>query len=206
MMNIDIKRVCIHECSHAIVARLFRHKITIEKIVVNAELVEQDQDQGTLHVKGPLLEDEQDYTALAMTLFAGVVGENMYLSGRHAIKDRKEEIITNNTIMDWKFAGGDIFSFRNNSFVFNLIYQIDQYKLHEFCLRFLIDFLSKEEVWSMVEKLCDKLLKKNDLKLSEDELESIFKQIGLDAVLDSKRNEYLGPCDEVLQFCQRNEP
>jgi hypothetical protein len=201
MTNINIKRVCIHECCHAVVARLFRQTITIEELIVNADLIEKGQDLGTLNVKGLGLNDEQDYAALAITLFAGVVGENMYLLGTDAIRERKEEIIADNTIMDWLFAGGDISSFSNTAFAFRLCYQIDAYKLKEFCLRFLIDFLSNKEVWSMVEKLCDELLKADDLKLSEEELESIFRQIGLNALLDGKRKEYLKQCDEVLQFC-----
>lgn len=203
MTNIDIKRVCIHECCHAIVARLFRQRITIEELVVNSDLAKKGQDHGTLNVKGPRLNDEQDYTSLAITLLAGVVGENMYLLGIDAIKERKEEIIADNKIMDWLFAGGDISLFLNNAFVFRLDYQIDEFKLKEFCLRFLIDFLGNKEVWFMVEKLCDELLNKDDdLKLSEEELESVFSQIGLDALLDNKKKAYLKQCDEVLQFCQ----
>ena len=136
MTNIDIKRVCIHECCHAIIARLFRQKIKIEKVVVNADSVMNGEDNGTLYINGPLLNDEQDHTALAITLFAGVIGENMYLQGADAIRDRKGEIIADNTIIDWLFAGGDISSFRDNAYVFTLFYQIDGDKLKEFCLRF----------------------------------------------------------------------
>ncbi|MEI9943954.1 MAG: hypothetical protein WDN26_06985 [Chitinophagaceae bacterium] len=198
----DIKRVCIHECCHAVVARLFRQRMTIEKLVMDVDLIEKDQDLGTLHVNGPRLSDEQDYTALAITLFAGVVGENVYLLGTDGIREKKEEIIADNTIMDWLSAGGDISSFSDTAFAFRLCYQIDVYKLKEFCLRFLIDFLSNREVWSMVEKLYDELLKSNDLKLHKEELESAFRQIRLDELLDSKRKECLKQCDEVLQFCQ----
>lgn len=205
MNNIDMKRVCVHECCHAIVARLFRERLSIEELVVNKHLLEQSQDLGALNVKGPRLIDEQDFTALAITLLAGVVGENMYLVGRDAITKKREEIIADNTIMDWLFAGGDKFSFLNTSLFFSLEYQIDQNKLKEFCLRFLIDFLSKDEVWYMIEKLCDELLKKDDLKLSENELKSIFGQKGLDAILDSKREEYLKQLTQVLQSCQRSD-
>ena len=204
MINIDIRRVCIHECCHAVVARLFRQRMTIEKVVVNADSVLNGEDNGTLYINGPLLNDEQDHTALAITLFAGVIGENMYLQGTNSIRDRKEEIIADNTIMDWLFAGGDISSFRDNAYVFTLFYQIDRDKLKESCLRFLIDFLSNEEIWFMVQKLCDQLPKTNDLELGEEDLESVFRQIGLDALLDNKRKEYLKQCDEVLQFCQRS--
>ena len=152
------------------------------------------------------MDNEQDYTALAITLLAGVVGENMHLVGTDVIREKKEKIIADTTIMDWLFAGGDISLFLNNAFVFNLCYQIDEYKLKEFCLRFLIDFLSNKEVWSMAEKLCDELLKKDDLKLSEAELEFVFREIGLDELLDNKREQYLKQLDEVLQFCQRSEP
>jgi hypothetical protein len=205
MTNIDIKRVCIHECCHAIVARLFRQRITIEELFVNTDLLKKGQDLGALNVKGPRLNDEQDHTALAITLFAGVVGDNIYIVGTDAIKEKKEEIIANNTVMNWLLGGGDISSFSNNAFVFSLLYQIDEYKLKEFCLRFLIDFLSDKEIWSMVEKLCYELFKKDDLKLNEEELESIFGQIGLDALLNNKREQYLKQLDEVLQFCQRSE-
>jgi hypothetical protein len=201
MTSIDIKRVCIHECCHAVVGRLFRHRLTIEKIVVNPNLVKVGQDQGALYVRRPLLDVEQDYTALATTLLAGVVGENIYLQGMDAIKEKRDAIIAYNTIMDWLFAGGDISSFSDTAFVFGLIYQIDEYKLKKFCLRFLIDFLSDKEVWSIVEKLCDELLKNDDLTLSEEELDYIFGQIGLDALLDNKREDYLKQLDEALHFC-----
>lgn len=191
MIKIDIKRVGVHECSHAIAARLFCQRLAIEELAVCKHLVKQGQDQGALKVKGPRLDNEQNFTALAITLLAGVVGENMYLQGRDAIRKKSEEIIADDINMDWRFAGGDIFMFSNTAFVFSLEYQIDQNKFKEFCLRFLIDFLSKDEVWYMVEKLCDELLKKDDLKLSENELESIFGQKGLDAILDSNRKEYL---------------
>ncbi len=179
--------------------------MSIEKIVVNKDLVRKGQDNGTLHVRGPILNNEQDYTFLAITLFAGVVGENMYLVGTESIRDRKEEIIADNTIMDWLFAGGDISLFLNIAFVFKLGYNIDEYKLKEFCLRFLIDFLSNKEVWCMVEKLCEQLMKKDDLKLNEEELESIFRQIQLDELLDNKMKQYQNQFNEVLQFCQSNE-
>ena len=52
MANIDIKRFCIHECCHAIVARLFRQKMAIEGIVVNRDFVEKGQDQGALDLRG----------------------------------------------------------------------------------------------------------------------------------------------------------
>ncbi|MGZ5134958.1 MAG: hypothetical protein ACXWCG_07405, partial [Flavitalea sp.] len=163
-------------------------------------------DLGALNVTGSRLDDEQDYTALAITLLAGVVGENIYLLGTDAIKEKKEEIVADNNIMDWLSAGGDIPSFQNIASVFSLFYQIDEYKLKEFCLRFLIDFLSEKEIWSMVEKLADELFEKDDMKLSEEGLKSSFGQIGLDALLDNKREEYLKQLDEVLQFCQRSEP
>lgn len=202
MPGIDIKRVCIHECSHAVAARLFRERISIEGIIVNRDLVTIGHDQGVSNINGPLLNDEQDCTALAITLFAGVVGENIYLLGRDTIKERKEEIIVDNKIMDWSFAGGDLSYFVNNAFVFRLCYQLDEHKLKEFSLRFLIDFLGDKEIWSMVEKLCDELLKKDNLMLSEDELESTFGQIGFDALLNSRSWEYLKQLDEVLHFCQ----
>ena len=104
--------------------------------------------------------------------------------------------------MDWLSAGRDIPSFQHVAFFFSLEYQIDQDKLKEFCLRFLIDFLSDKEIWSMVEKLCDELFHKDDMRLSEEEMEAIFVQIGLDALLDDKREEYQKKLDEVLQFCQ----
>jgi len=206
MPNIDIKRVCMHECCHAVVARLFRRRLAIEGIVVNRDLLKESQDLGALNVRGPRLDDEQDYTSLAITLFAGVVGDNMSMVGVDAIKEKKEAIVVDNTIMDWILAGSDISMFLNNAFVFSLSYSIDEYKLKEFCLRFLIDFLSNKEIWFMVEKLNYKLLNKPDMKLSEKELEFIFGQIGLDALLDNKREEYLKPLDEVLRFCQRSEP
>jgi hypothetical protein len=202
MNTIDIRRVCVHECSHAIVARLFRQRLTIDELVVSKHLVKLGQDQGALNVNGPRLDDEQNFTALAITLLAGVVGENMYLQSRDAINTKSEKIIADNTIIDWRFAGGDIIMFSSTAFAFSLDYQIDQNKLKGFCLRFLIDFLSKDEVWYMVEKLCDELLKKDDLKLSENELEAIFRQKGFDVILDSKREEYLKQLTGVLQFCQ----
>ena len=202
MTNIDIKRVCIHECCHGVVARLFCHRMAIEGIVVNRGLVEKGQDQGALNLRGPGLSDEQDFAELAITYLAGVVGENIFLRGIDTIKAKKEEIIADNKIMDWSMAGGDLPSFHYTAFAFRIEYGIDEYKLKEYCLRFLIDFLTNNEVWSMVEKLCDELLKKDDLKLSEEELESIFAEIGLDALLDNKRNQYLQRCDEVPLFCQ----
>lgn len=56
----------------------------------------------------PKLNEALDYTALAITLFAGVIGENMHILGREVVKERKEEIIANNKIIDWLFAGGDV--------------------------------------------------------------------------------------------------
>ena len=202
MTSIDIKRVCIHECCHAVLARLFCQRMAMEGVVVNRNLVEKGQDQGALHLRGPRLEHEQDFTALAVTLLAGVVGENMYLQGTNLIKDKKDEIIADNTIMDWLLAGGDLPSFQDTAFAFRLEYFIDENKLKEFCLRFLIDFLSNKEVWSMVEKLCDELLKADDLKLTEEELEYKFGQIGLDALLENRSEEILKQLDEVLKFCQ----
>lgn len=119
MTKIDIKRICIHECCHAIVARLFHQRMSIEGIIVNRDMVKTGDDQGVLNINGPMLDDKQDYTALAITLLAGVVGENIYLLGIDAIKERKQEIIADNTLMDWSFAGGDIYSFLSNAFVFN---------------------------------------------------------------------------------------
>ncbi len=203
MTNFDIKRVCIHECCHAVVARLFRQRMTIEKVVVNADSAMNCEDNGTLYINGPRLDNDQDHTALAITLFAGVIGENMYLQGADTIRDRKDEIIADNTIIDWKYAGGDISAYNNNAYVFTLFYQIDGDKLKEFCIRFLIDFLGKDEIWSKVEQLSDELLKAIDLKLSGEGLEFAFRKIGLDGLFDNKRKEYLNKCDEVLQYCLR---
>jgi hypothetical protein len=191
-MAIDIKRVCIHECCHAVVARLFRQRMSMEELVVNTGLIKGGEDHGALNVNGPLLHDEQDFTALAITLLAGVVGENIYLLGIDEIKQKKEEIIADNKILDWLYAGGDLASFQSVSTFFSL------------CLRFLMDFLTDKQIWCTVEKLCDELFKKKDLKLSKKELESAFKQIGLEAVLDDKRKGYLNKCDEILLCCQRS--
>ena len=201
MTNIDIKRICIHECCHAVVARLFCERIAIEGIIVNRDLVKIGHDQGALNIRSSSRGDKQDYIALATTLLAGAVGENIYLLGTETIKRKKEKIIIDDKILDWVFAGGDISSFHYNAFAFRIEYGIDEYKLKEWCLRFLIDFLSDKEVWSMVEKLCDELLQMDDLKLSEEELKSIFWQIGLDSLLDNKRGEYLLQLDVVFQFC-----
>lgn len=186
MTNIDIKRIGIHECCHAVLARLFRQKMAIEGIFVKKELVEKGQDQGALNLKGPSLISEQDYIALAITYLAGVVGENMYLLGVDTIKEKKAEIMTGDKIMDWSTAGGDLTSFQDVAQLYSLFYQNDVDTLKEFSLGFLIDFLGDREVWSMVEKLCFQLLEKEDLKLTEEELESFFDRIGMDALLDNK--------------------
>jgi len=206
MTNVDIKRICIHECCHAVVARLFRQRMAMEELVVNTRLVKAGEDLGALNIRGPRLDDEQDYAALAITLLAGVIGENIYLLGTDAIKEKKEEIVVDNNIIDWTSGGGDVPAFQNVAFMFSLVYLTDGNKLKEFCLRFLIDFLSDKEVWSMVELLCYEGLRKKNLKLNEKELECVFKKISLDALLDNKRKEYLNQCNEVLQFCQRSEP
>jgi hypothetical protein len=200
MPSIDIKRVCIHECCHALVARLFHNRVAIESIIVYRDLGSIGQDQGALNIRSSSLRDKQDYTALATTLLAGVVGENIYLLGTDRIKEKKEEIISDEKILDWLFAGGDINSFRHNAFAFRIEYGIDEGKLKEFCLRFLIDFLSDKEVWTMVEKLSDELLKKDELKLCEEELESLFGQIGLDVLLENKRAELQKQMDESAAF------
>jgi hypothetical protein len=202
MTNYDIKRICIHECSHAIVARLFRQRITMEALVVSTALVKNGQDLGTLHIRQYGLNDVQNYTALAITLLAGVVGENIYLLGPEVIKQKKEEVVANDRILDWLSGGGDIPSFEYNAFAFRIEYCIDEKKLKEFCLRFLIDFLSDKDIWYLVEKLCDEVLKKDDLKLSEEELESVFEQIGSDYLFDKKRDEYLVEFNEVLSLIQ----
>jgi hypothetical protein len=209
-MAIDIKRVCIHECCHAVVARLFRQRMSMDGLVVNTGLIKGGEDHGVLNVNGPPLRDEHDFTALAITLLAGVVGENIYLLGIDEIQHKKEEIIADNKIMNWSMAGGDLPSFHYTAFAFRIQYGIDEYKLKEFCLGFLIDFLTDIQIWCTVEKLCDELFKKKkwfkkkDLKLSEKELEAAFKQIGLDALLDDTRKGYLHKCDEILLYCQRS--
>jgi len=176
--------------------------MAIEGIFVNRDLVQQGHDQGALNLRGPNLDDEQGFTALAITYLAGVVGENMYLMGVDTIKEKNEEIIADNNVMDWSMAGGDSPSFEHVASFFSLLYMADGNKLKEFCLRFLITFLSEKEVWSFVEQLCFELLKNEDLKLSEEELESVFMQIGIDELLDNNRNNYLKQLDDVLQFCQ----
>ena len=190
MTNTDIKRIGIHECCHAVLARLFRRKMAIEGIFVSRELVEKRQDQGALNLRGPSLNSEQDYIALAITYLAGVVGENMYLLGVGAIKEKKEEILADDKIMDWSTAGGDLPSFHHVAQLYSLFYQNDEKALKEFSLGFLIDFLSDKKIWSIVEKLCHELIEKEDLKMSEDELDSFFGQIGSDELLDNK-------CDEI---------
>lgn len=198
MNNIDTKRICIHECCHAVVARLFRQRITIEALVVSTDLGKEGQDLGTLHIRRYGYNDFQTYTQLAITLLAGVVGENIYLLGTDVIKQKKEEIVANDRILDWLSGGGDIPSFQYNAFGFRIEYCIDEDKLKEFCLRFLIDFLSDKNIWNLVEKLCDELLKTVDLKLTEEELESVFEQIGLDNQFDNNRDEYLKRLDEAF--------
>jgi hypothetical protein len=174
----------------------------MEGLAVHTGLIKGDEDLGALKVWGPRLADEQDYIALAVTYLAGIVGDNIHLMGTDAIKEKKDEIIADNSIMDWSSAGGDIPSFKNLALVFSALYQIEGNKLKELCLRFLIDFLSDKEIWPVVEKLCDELLETDNMKLTEEELESAFGQIGLDALLYNKRSEYLKHLDEVLQFCQ----
>lgn len=200
MTNNDIKRIGMHECSHAVVTRLFRNRMTMEELVVHTGMVKEGEDHGTLHIRGPYLNNEQDFIVLAITYLAGVVGENMYLQGPGPIREKRDEVIADPTILDWLSGGGDIPSFENLANLFSLLYQFDGDKLKKCCLRFLIDFLGEKEIWFMIEKLCDELLGTEGMKLNEEELESAFAQIGLDALLDNKIEKYQKQLNEALQY------
>lgn len=167
-------------------ARLFRRKIAFEGIFVNKELVKIGEDQGAINIRGGSYGDEQDCIALGITYLAGVVGDNILLLGLNTLKEKKLQIIADERILNWSMGGGDVPSFNGLAQFYAMLHQRTSNELKDFSLSFLIDFLTDTDIWAIVEKLSSELQSREDLKISEDELDCFFTQNNFDELLDKK--------------------
>ncbi len=190
-----INMLAYHECSHAILAHLFFQYLEIDGVTLSkTEAAKHNSLDGadaaiTVKAKGFHFSAND---ARAITFLAGFIGQNIHLKGREVILAEKKSIQHSPNSFNIELCGGDLKLFYmdapTNAKAHGL-QRIDYYQ--QFCLGFLIDFLCDEKVWSFVEILVNELKSQDNLTLSKEQLETIFKKIGLDEYLNERRLDLL---------------
>jgi hypothetical protein len=143
---------------------------------------------------------------MGIVWLAGIVGNSIENTSFKQIMQEKEILLKDPSLLDWSLAGVDKDQFDNNKTHVERQHQVDPGKFQEFCLGFVMDFLTDEEVWPFVEELADHLLSKPDLTLTRDELNAFFTESGVDAMLEKKRTNLVERLGTMITVCKRDDP
>lgn len=181
-MNIESKasqeELALHECGHAIVVRLFKRYIKLERII--ADNNGNDEILAANSIKGFYHEGSKSVAAMGMALVAGVVADTISKEGAETVQQKKEDYLLQPARLNWRLGAGDERLFKTNVDHFVMMYQCDGTKYIRFCIELTIDFLTNPIVWEYLWKLSVKLLSKPDLMLEEKELDDFFEECKFD--------------------------
>jgi len=172
-----LRKIAIHEASYAIVARLFQDYLDLKQVTICRKMLTAEADPTKIdaansgHMKRF---DPEAFMAYGITNLAGIIGQNIATEGREAFAARKQEILDNPNTLDTEWGGKDLPDFRNNLLVNRHRYNMEESDYHQFCIGFLIDYLTIPQVWDAVEKFADALIDQADEKMGEQVLTSFF--------------------------------
>lgn len=159
-----------HESSHAIVAWVLNEFVFIDNLTLNKELLQNPDshpdDEGELHIH---LKDNDiiNREAAYMVIWAGVIGTNIYKDGADVIKSIRTQITSN------PIDALDLTGFEGDK---EILIKKDLYKIDTLLIKFVINLLINSQIWSVVEKLGERLIAKDDKSLNEAELNSFFEE------------------------------
>jgi hypothetical protein len=126
-----------------------------------------------------------------------MIGEEIWKKGVTNIKANKAAILSDPNVLDRQLGGRDFELFRENSSVY--AWKYGSYEEYEhLCLNFLLDFLCNEQVWSVLECLSREVLKKGNLTLDEQKLETGFLTSGYTDFLNINKETLLKPFEQTI--------
>jgi hypothetical protein len=193
--NVDLERLSIHEASHAVTTKLFEDDLHLQYLTIDSEKFKEAAVTGA-DICGTIGVELTGSPApsVAVVSLAGIVGEQIWKDGIANVQMKKKAIIDNPNILDGLLSGGDFDIFQQNSAVHAHRYGGDK-KYQDLCFDVLLDFLCAESVWSVVKLVSEEVLKKDDLTLSQEELEAIFQTDGYSEFVKNNKERLLKQFD-----------
>jgi hypothetical protein len=207
-MSIQLHKRSRHEASHAVVGRFFSHYLIVNSISLDAKShhlnVEDSQIMGgVVNISVKKLNDKPSIQALIFALWAGFIGQNIFLYGAEKIGNCRKDIYKDPN--NWYLEGCDL--------DYKKIMQLTPYVIegtdlqpavhHVHSYRFLIEFFVDKGGWKYVEALARILEETQDRLVEKDELDQIFKQIGFLRFLRWRRYKIMRKFHHRLRFRER---
>jgi len=195
-----------HECSHAVVARLFKDFLELNFISLSKEKLTSKESLAANSVKLIAKGSPDAYSAIGIVWLAGIVGDKIRANGGKEVAIEKEAILNDLSLLDWRLAGKDEPEFTNNANFIELKYGSDFKKYQRFCISYLIDLLVDQDVWDFVKKLSNLLLSKTDLTLTKGELTDFFHSSGFDEFIEKRKEALINRLNTMLSECAPDDP
>lgn len=189
MPNLD--KVAFHEVSHVITAKLFEDYVILSRVTLSTDEVDNEMalagtDAGTcIRTKAGV---NRSCDAYAIIVWAGFIGQNIYLNDRDFICKKKFDIMNNPNILDTGLISGDLKIFNALKETNSKNKNMTTIQYQEWCLKFLIEYLTGEKVWYWIRQLAKELMSKPNLTLETEELNSFFESSGYGAFVRSVKD------------------
>ncbi len=198
-MTDQLKKNSIHECGHALFAKLFEEDFELISITMTPEIhsnqIDTDGWNGVAHIKprpktiaNPTIENKDK---LIISMWGGLVAQNIHLKGRSDFKKNINKYIFNTELLDTTGFTGDweiIIKYAPEQLqIRNIPYS--EYRIG--LMKFAFDYFFLDEVWKTIESLSELVLSKDTLTLSQSEIEEHFEMIGFNKFINENRESIL---------------
>lgn len=176
----------IHECGHALIAKLFEENFEVKSITLKPDLysnyINTHNWRGGINfsptpktVENPSEETKDKLTVL---LLGGLVSQNILLSGRLTIKRNINIYLSNLDLLDYEGCDGDLE--KAEGYINEQMF-IKRTSCENYCrsnLNFGFNYLLRDKVWETVESLSDLIINKPNLTITNNEIENHYQKMG----------------------------
>ncbi len=185
-MTLYNKKAAIHECGHALLAKLFDECFEIKNITLDTSLYSKqantDDWQGAILLgRRPFFLQNQsieNLDKLIITMWGGLAAQNIYIKGQEDIKRNLLTYLNSPNLLDSEGFDGDwnlteqcisgLIQIRGISY--------DEYRVS--FLGFAFDYLMLDKVWETTNSLAELVLSKANVTITQSEIEQHFIDTG----------------------------
>jgi hypothetical protein len=185
---IDFKIIAVHESSHAVLAKLFQHELSLEFMTIAPEKWEKANSEGEILGVTKVKHKDEIGASDSVVLLAGMVGDTILEESPANVQANKSGYLADLGKLNYHLGGADFKIYTNHSLSFYHDYAPTHEEFEQLCLNFLINYLCTEQVWSVVQCLATEVMKKDNLTLDKTELEHIFQTTGYNTFLENNKS------------------
>lgn len=189
----------IHECGHALIAKLFEDDFEVKSITLSPELYSTHTDtsdwRGGIHLKSkvktlkyPTLENKDK---LIISMWGGLAAQNIFIKGHTDIRQNLNYYLTNPNSLDHNGFTGDWELTTKYITEQTQIRQISYDNYRYGFLGFAFNYLMRDKVWETTESMSELILNSHNLTISQNEIEKLYKKTGFTKYLYKNKSAIL---------------